>query len=164
MYYLVQLQDLTREMAKEWQTVSAEERKICDDIAAQNKADYEEAMKLYQAQLCAVHAGVADGGEEVRGFPRGFLRRGCLPMMLTSARRPTCKLRLRVAIKRDGPHAAPLYCTHITIRCDGPRSEGGLPRPAVRRTITGIPQRPVPAHCVHLDSSAWSAPRVSTWR
>ena len=63
-------QDLTREMAKEWQTVSAEERKICDDIAAQNKAAYEEAMKLYQTTL-QIGGGVADG-EEVR-----LLRRDC---------------------------------------------------------------------------------------
>ena len=62
-------QDLTREMAKEWQSVSEEERKICDDIAAQNKADYEEAMKLYHAQMQAGAAGVlvgVAGGDEVR--------------------------------------------------------------------------------------------------
>ena len=73
-------------MAKEWQTVSAEEKKICDEIAAQNKADYEEAMKAYQAQL---HAGVAaqavaaDGGEEVRS--RRASRAHSLPRVLIFA-------------------------------------------------------------------------------
>ena len=49
--------------------MSEEEKKICDDIAAQNKADYEDAMKLYHAQQQAGAAGAlvgVAGGDEVR--------------------------------------------------------------------------------------------------
>ena len=64
-------------MAKEWQTVSDEERKICEDIAKQNKAAYDEALKAYREQLKAAagaHAADVDDGDEVRrcALARGF--------------------------------------------------------------------------------------------
>lgn len=56
-------------MAKEWRTVSEEEKKECDEIAAQNKLKYAEAMKLYQAQVQAVAAAGQAADGEVRWFP-----------------------------------------------------------------------------------------------
>ena len=55
-------------MAKEWKAVSAEERKICEDIAQHNKAAYEVALKAYndQQKAAAGAQAAADDGEEVR--------------------------------------------------------------------------------------------------
>jgi hypothetical protein len=62
------MKELTKEMAKEWQNVSAEERATCDAIALQNKVAYEEAMRVYhEAQVQQAAAGVeAAGGAVVR--------------------------------------------------------------------------------------------------
>ena len=103
-------QDLTREMAKEWKDVSAEEKKICDDIAAQNKLDYDEAMKAYQATHG--HAGamggqsVTDGGDEVRPLLRGAACTRSTACVLRAGRHVSfCAAGARV--ERNGPCTNP---------------------------------------------------------
>ena len=86
------MKDLTKEMAKEWQTVSADERAECDRIALANKTAYEEAMRIYQEQQVAA---AADGGAaadvKARAEREGGLcvcRRGrALPAACRAARR-----------------------------------------------------------------------------
>ena len=63
------MKELTKEMAKEWQNVTPEERATCDAIAHQNKLAYEEAMRAYQQQQMAA-AAAADGGASVRAPAR----------------------------------------------------------------------------------------------
>ena len=86
------MKDLTREMAKEWQTVSAEERKICDDIAQANKAAYEEAMRRYHEQQTAGGGAAAvdvdDSGAAVRDAQAcGVCAPGAYAHALTRRRR-----------------------------------------------------------------------------
>jgi hypothetical protein len=90
-------QDLTREMAVEWKTVSDEERKICDDLAAANKANYEVALKAYQAQVRAAAGAqaAADAGDEVRtrAVLGAFMLADCLA-------RSACELSRRWRVRR----------------------------------------------------------------
>jgi hypothetical protein len=66
------MKELTKEMAKEWQNVTLEERAACDAIAVANKAAYEDAMRVYhetqlaQAPPAGGAGAIGDAGGAVR--------------------------------------------------------------------------------------------------